>query len=192
MADISIVTPPPVVVTPTPTQRTTVNVQSVQEVALAVAGTGSASLAVAAPASLHIEVNSTSVPGPAGTAGPAGPAGGAPTFSGTAAYPLSGHSAVTLDSAGNMIYADAATIGHANRAIGIITGAFAAGAPATAQVGGTITEPTWAWTLDSPVWLGLAGALTQTVPSGALFYRRIAEPVTAQAVVLTVAQPIIK
>ena len=49
--------------------------------------------------------------------------------------------------------------------IAITTGAVAAGAVATVQAADEMTEPTWAWQPGLPVWLGLNGVLTQTVPA---------------------------
>jgi hypothetical protein len=102
-----------------------------------------------------------------GSQGPPGPPGpsGSNTVQYQAADELSGHRAVTLDSSGNAVYADASQIGHAHRVIGITTGAASLGAPATIQTAGVLIEPSWAWTTGLPVYLSTNGLLSQAAPS---------------------------
>lgn len=102
----------------------------------------------------------------AGTQGPPGPPGelGAAFVEFPAAIDLGGHRAVRL-LAGEAIYADHASIIDANVVLGITRGAAAAGAVAQIQFGGLMTEPSWSWTPDLPVFVGVAGVLTQTPPA---------------------------
>lgn len=81
---------------------------------------------------------------------------------------LSGHRGVYVAADGLAYYADPAN--ETGRLLsGITTGAAALGASASIQTDGAVDEPSWAWTAGGgPVWLGTAGALTQTVPVAGL------------------------
>ncbi|MEU1550205.1 hypothetical protein [Nocardia sp. NPDC005745] len=107
------------------------------------------------------------VPGPAGP--PGGGSGSTVVVSGVAAVPLSGHRAVTRQPDGTLVYASADAPGHMHAPIWITTGAADAGAQATAVAFGEITEPSWAWT-PGPLYLGLAGAITQIPPTAPSAY----------------------
>lgn len=100
-----------------------------------------------------------------GTQGPPGPAGemGSAYVEFPAAVPLGGHRAVRL-LAGEAIYADHNTVADANLVLGITRGAVAAGALAQIQTNGLMTESSWAWTPDLPVFVGPVGTLTQIAP----------------------------
>ncbi len=53
--------------------------------------------------------------------------------------------------------------------LGVTLGAALAGDPVNVAVSGEVTEPSWAWAEDMQIFLGVDGALTQTIPtSGAL------------------------
>lgn len=117
------------------------------------------------------------------TVGEAGPAGADGVDAGgqiikTAAVSIGGHRVVVPDSTGGVIYADASTLTHRDKVLGVTTGAASASASATIQTYGELTEPSWAWTLDEPVFLGLTGLLTQTPPSSG-FLQRVGFPTAA-------------
>jgi hypothetical protein len=101
-----------------------------------------------------------------GTQGPPGQPGevGQAYVEFAAAVALGGHRAVRLLN-GEAIYADHSVIGDANAVLGITRGAAAAGVLAQIQFAGLMTEPSWTWTPDLPVFVGLAGVLTQTPPT---------------------------
>jgi len=82
----------------------------------------------------------------------------------TAAVSVGGHLVVTTDASGQAIPASNSVAAHALAIAGITTGAAVSGAPATVQFAGELTEPTWAWTPDLPLFLGANGLLTQAVP----------------------------
>lgn len=82
----------------------------------------------------------------------------------TADGALSGHRVVRASGAGAVAYADSANVAHATTVLGITTGAAADGDPVTIQAGGPISEPSWAWTPDQPVYCGGNGQLTQVAP----------------------------
>jgi|SRR5688572_154325 len=106
------------------------------------------------------------IPGPPG---PPGGGGGGPAedlrITGTAAVPLGGHRAVYRRADGLIDYADAATLSHMSRAIGITTAAAAAGGAVTIVMLGEMTEGSWTWTPGGAIFLGLNGVLTQNVPA---------------------------
>lgn len=99
-----------------------------------------------------------------GPPGAPGASAAAPTVTFPAAAALGGHRAVRLV-AGKAAYANAAASGDANLVLGITTGAAVLDAPTTIQTAGPMTEPSWAWTPDAPVFCGPAGTLTQTPPT---------------------------
>jgi len=100
-----------------------------------------------------------------GTQGPPGPPGemGSAYVEFPAAAPLGGHRAVRVQ-AGEAVYADSGVIADANLVLGITRGAVVEGALAQIQTGGLMTEVSWAWTPDAPVFVGAVGVLTQTAP----------------------------
>jgi hypothetical protein len=129
--------------------------------------------------------------GPAGVPGPPGPPGaaGAVTLSYIAEIALSGHRVVVLNATAQLIYADSGIAAHANKVLGITTGAAAAGASATVQIGGEVVEPTWSWVLDTPIWLGVDGTLVQVQPTVG-FGLIVGFPTSATSMVFGVKEPI--
>lgn len=101
-----------------------------------------------------------------GTQGPPGPPGemGSAYVEFPAAVPLGGNRVVRV-LAGEAAYADHTTVADANLVLGITRGAVVAGALAQIQTGGLMTEPSWAWTPDAPVFVGPVGTLTQVPPT---------------------------
>lgn len=77
---------------------------------------------------------------------------------------LSGHKAVAVI-ASEAVHADKGTAGHRGLVRGITTGAANDGDTARVQVYGPMREPSWTWTPGLPIFVGSAGALTQTVPT---------------------------
>ena len=115
--------------------------------------------------------------------GPQGLPGGSGATTYPAAVALSGHTAVTLSASGEAIPADAATPAH-YAVVGITTGAAAMGSPATVLSSGTLEHSGWAFTPGAPVFLGLGGALTQTVPGGAVFAKVLGIATTPSRITL--------
>ena len=101
--------------------------------------------------------------GPPGGQGATGAPGGT-AVSAIAGQALGGHRAIVLDATGAAFYADCAVPGHFGRLAGVTQGAAITGDSVTVIGSGVMTEPSWAWTADAPVFLGSAGLLTQTVP----------------------------
>lgn len=87
----------------------------------------------------------------------------------TAASSFSGHRVVVQTSSG-IAYADPGT--HIGRSVGLTLNAASGGQDLNIRRFGEVTEPSWSWDTSKPVWLGVNGTLTQTIPnspgSGAL------------------------
>jgi hypothetical protein len=87
------------------------------------------------------------------------------TITGTAAQALSGHAAVYRRTDGLIDYASADDVACMRESIWVTLGAASMGDDVTCVIFGEMSEGSWTWTPNSLIFLGLAGALTQTVPS---------------------------
>lgn len=96
---------------------------------------------------------------PAAAPAPAPSPAQAVTVQVTAGEALGGHRAVALNASGQAVYASA------GRVTGVTQGAAAAGAPVIITCLGLLSEPTWTWVPDAPVYVTAAGVLTQAVPT---------------------------
>jgi hypothetical protein len=103
--------------------------------------------------------------------GPAGPPGppGAASLSFIAGGALGGHRVIKVSADGLAYYAGADTPGDLFGVVGVTLGAVTPGALVSAIRSGEIIEPSWTWLPGAPIFLGLDGVLTQTVPPGAVF-----------------------
>lgn len=108
----------------------------------------------------------------------------------TTAAALSGHMLVAPLDDGTVDYADCATLQHINRPIWLTTRSWSSGVVATLLFEGTIVEPSWTWTPGTPIFLGLNGVMTQTVPDGAMFSRQVATVIDATTIEFSVQPPI--
>ena len=123
-----------------------------------------------------------------GSDGAPGVAGGVVVLC-TAGEALGGHRVVVLNASAEAVYASNAVPEHLHKVLGLTTGAVILGAEATVQTGGEMTEPTWAWTLDAPIFLGENGLLTQTPPVAG-FMLVVAFPVTATKIFIKLREPL--
>lgn len=98
---------------------------------------------------------------------------------------LGGHRAVTSSALG-VVYAT----GTSSNVIGITTGSVLTGGIAQVQISGVLTEPSWNWALNLPIFVGDNGVLTQQVPSdGSLFI--IGYPILATQIFIDKQAPIL-
>lgn len=108
-----------------------------------------------------------------------------------ATYPttsvLGGHR-VIASLANTLVYADNTNQQHQNNIIGLSTGA-SSGSSIILQSSGFITEPSWTWIPDLPIFLSTNGLLTQTQPLTG-FSIIIATAITSTTVFLRFNQPI--
>lgn len=102
--------------------------------------------------------------GPPGPPGLNGSSASAPYITFSADGPLGGNRAVRLV-AGLARYASSSALADAGLVLGITQGAAVSGAPVQIQTSGLMTEPSWTWTADQPVFCGTNGTLTQTAPT---------------------------
>jgi hypothetical protein len=124
-----------------------------------------------------------------GPQGPPGTGGGSSDLSIVAAVALGGHRIVVPDENGKAIYADNTILSHANKVLGMTTGAVAESGTATVRIEGEITESSWTWTLDIPVWLSTNGLMTQTPPTTG-FSLIIGFPISATKLFIDIREPI--
>lgn len=108
----------------------------------------------------------------------------------TAAQALGGHRVVMRTSAG-VDYADASISSNFGKAIGVTLSAAGAGSAISVQLGGDIEEPSWNWTLGTPVYLSANGLMTQTPPAYPSFSLVVGFPVTATRLFIALREPII-
>lgn len=99
----------------------------------------------------------------------------------TAGASLGGRRVVLLDAAGKAQYADKDTTAHAGRVLGLTTAAAALDESISVQVAGLLTENTWAWDTDTPVYLSTNGLLTQTAPTSGMI-QIIGQPLSATTI----------
>jgi len=128
-----------------------------------------------------------------GPMGPQGPQGlsGASVSAYPAATALSGHTAIVLNASGQALAADPTDTSHYAVA-GITTGAAAQGDSVEVQNSGVLEHLGWMFTGGLPVFLGLSGALTQTLPPEAVFSKVLGVAVSPTRVSLDFQPAIFK
>ncbi len=128
------------------------------------------------------------IPGPRGRQGPPGPAGGETTVR-VGPAPISGHSVVACDAAGELVPADAVNPAHRGAVLGMVADAYSPGDDAVVQTGYVLEHAGWAW-VPGPVLVGLAGQLAQAPPAGALFAQVVGQAISPTRVLIDVQSPI--
>jgi hypothetical protein len=93
-----------------------------------------------------------------GTPGPAGTSTGNASIDMVAAVPIGGQRAVSVGG----IYADQNT---SPEVVGISTAAYGVGQLMALRDSGLLSEPSWNWTPNQPIYLGTAGLLSQVAPT---------------------------
>ena len=104
---------------------------------------------------------------------------------------IGGHRVVYLDAAEKAQYASNQTAVHATVALGLTLAAAVLDDPVDVQTFGMVTEPSWTWTLELPIYLGDNGLMTQTPPvSPALYQRIVGFPVTTTKMFVDFREPV--
>jgi hypothetical protein len=134
-------------------------------------------------------VNTVATTFVAGPPGPVGPAGSGLVTSFEAAIALSGHRVMITSGDGTCNYASSDNVSHALKIVGISTGAAAQGAAINLQNSGRMTEPTWNWIPEQPVFCGTTGNLTQTPPTTG-FQCVVAVAESATSIIVRISEPI--
>jgi len=73
--------------------------------------------------------------------------------------PISGHKLVTVNDQGLAVVADNTNLTHVGRPMGLTLGAVSAGQSFQAPYSGTVTEPSWTWTIGDTLYLGTNGTI---------------------------------
>ena len=137
-----------------------------------------------------VEIVTDAEQGPPGPRGPIGPAGGS-ALSVTAGQDIGGHRLVLLNAQGDAIYADARQLSHAEVVVGLTVFAAVQGQSIDIVRAGIVEEPSWSWVADQPVYLGLDGVPTQTLPPGALFGLVVGFPIAPTRLFMSIKPPIV-
>ena len=127
--------------------------------------------------------------GPPGPQGIPGPAGGATTVM-VGAAPISGHTAVALDSGGLLVYADCTNPAHIGAVQGVVGNAYSPGDLAVVQTDFELVHAGWAFA-TGPVFVGASGALVQTLPPGAIFAQVVGYALAPTRIRVDVQPPIV-
>jgi hypothetical protein len=141
---------------------------------------GAITVTTAAPPEILTEITR----GPQGIPGPAGDA----TLYYEAGQILSGHRVVMIED-DKAYYADCTIPSHGKRVLGITTGASVIGVQSRIQASGEMSESSWAWILDAPVWLGINGLLSQTPPVSG-FSLIVGFPISSTKLLIRISEPL--
>ena len=136
-----------------------------------------------------VEVLEAAAQGPRGPQGIPGPAGGATTVM-VGATPISGHTAVALDSGGLLIYADCTNPAHIGAVQGVVGNAYSPGDLAVVQTDFELVHAGWSFS-PGPVLVGTSGALVQALPAGAVFAQVIGYALAPTRIRVDVQPPIV-
>ncbi len=72
---------------------------------------------------------------------------------------ISGHKLVTVDNLGLAVVASNDDITHLGRLLALTTGAVVSAETFNAVISGTVTEPSWTWTIGDTLYLGTNGTI---------------------------------
>ena len=136
-----------------------------------------------------VEVLEAAAQGPRGPQGIPGPAGGATTVM-VGAAPISGHTAVALDSGGLLVYADCTNPAHIGAVQGVVGNAYSPGDLAVVQTDFELVHAGWSF-VPGPVFVGASGALVQVLPVGAVFAQVIGFALAPTRIRVDVQPPIV-
>lgn len=130
--------------------------------------------------------------GQKGDTGLPGPSG-AVSFQYLAQTALGGHRIVMLNNLGKVEYAFNDNFAHLDRIIGMTIGAASLDALTNVLNIGELSEPSWSWVLNLPIYLGVNGLMTQVEPvfPGSLFSVIVGFPITANTIFINIGFPII-
>lgn len=113
-------------------------------------------------------------------------------FTAVAGEILSGHQAVVISNLGKAFKAERLTADNMFRIAGITQGAAALNAVVSILALGVLTEPSWTWTAGLPVFLGHAGALTQTPPTAGDGFQIVIGPaLSATSIYVNPSSPLV-
>lgn len=103
---------------------------------------------------------------------------------------IGGQRVVRATTAGKVGYVDPSDPAQAHAAIGLTMGAATDGASINVQFSGEMTEPSWAWAANQPIFAGANGVPTQTPPTTG-FQAAIGVAISATSLVIQIKSPIV-
>lgn len=103
---------------------------------------------------------------------------------------IGGHRVMSPTTGGRVGYASSSNVADANTVLGISRGAALDGAILQVQNGGLMTESSWSWTVDQPIFCGVNGVLTQTAPTVG-FQLIVGVATSATSMAIGIRQPIL-
>lgn len=162
-----------------------VNVVNQASTVVVVRNEASGSTAVVSMPAAPVAVRVSSV----GVQGPPGPAGGQ-TRSADAGASVSGHRVLIEQDDGTVIHADASTLSHAERIVGVSSNAAAEGDVVTIVQMGRMTDASLSFTAGDPLFLGADGAITATPPAAPAFLLQIGSALSADTINIRISRPI--
>lgn len=104
-----------------------------------------------------------------------------------AGEPLGGNRVVSVNALGTLVYPDLSSY---TNILGITISSANLGATVEVQIVGTMTEPSWNWVPDYPIYAGTNGLLTQTPPESGLLYV-VGYAITPNKIFIDKQQPIL-
>lgn len=128
---------------------------------------------------------------PTGPQGPAGATGAAGSvLAKTASAAIGGHRVVVADGADGVLVADPTSAAHLHSVLGVTESAAVEDDAISVRFAGEMTEGSWNWTPDAPIYAGVAGVLTQTPPVGVAWLRIVAVAVSPTRIVVGLREPV--
>ncbi len=141
------------------------------ETSIAIEGTATSSVVSNDKYNVIVDSDLVTTITTSGGQGPAGPPGDSINYINIlAGHALSGHRVVCTNDLGLAVYADNTIAYTADRILGITTSASLHGTIAEVQIVGVLEEPSWAWDITIPLYVGTSGFITQTVPATGYLY----------------------
>lgn len=108
-----------------------------------------------------------------------------------AAGTVGAFAAVGPDAAGQLVTCSCDTLSDALRVQGVSLASAVAGGGVNVRTAGLVENPAWTFTPNQPVFVGLNGALTQSLPVSAVFSRVVGLAVGATRLLVNLQPPVI-
>lgn len=102
---------------------------------------------------------------------------------------ISGHRVVVISDSG-ILKADINNINHTNLTLAVTTQAGTIGNNIKVLITGQLTEPSWNWSYDNPIWVGPDGVLTQ-IPPITGWLCQVATVINPTSILISPKQPLI-
>lgn len=99
-------------------------------------------------------------------------------------------SALRVINMSSLVYADCAMISNMNASKAILESAVVSNSNFKATIAGTITDNSWNWIVNEPIYLGRSGYLTQTIDNLSVYIQQIAIPISTNKILVNFEEPI--